>query len=47
MGVFHLVPGADFKSGEALIEHFDVYLDGSEIFGIVGEVQKLKAEGKL
>ncbi|KAH7377951.1 hypothetical protein BKA64DRAFT_246436 [Cadophora sp. MPI-SDFR-AT-0126] len=47
MGVFHLIPGADFKSGEALIEHFDVFLDGSEVFGIVGEVQKLKAEGKL
>lgn len=47
MSVFHLVPGADFKSGKALIEHFNVYLDGSEVFSIVGEVQKLKSEGKL
>ncbi|PVH79771.1 hypothetical protein DL98DRAFT_515855 [Cadophora sp. DSE1049] len=47
MGVFHLVPGADFNTGEPLIEHFDVFLDGSEVFGIVEEVQKLKVEGKL
>ncbi|KAK0101035.1 hypothetical protein ONS95_012977 [Cadophora gregata] len=47
MGVVHLVSGADFKSGEALIEHFDVFLDASEVFGIVGEVQELRAEGKL
>lgn len=50
MGVFHLVPGADFKKGlggEALIEHFDVFLDGSEVSGVIGEVGKLRAEGKL
>ncbi|KAH7310105.1 hypothetical protein BKA65DRAFT_169978 [Rhexocercosporidium sp. MPI-PUGE-AT-0058] len=47
MGVFHLVPCADFKSGEPLIERFDVFLDGSEVFGVVGEVQKLKAEGEI
>ncbi|KAL5319431.1 hypothetical protein ACEPPN_012484 [Leptodophora sp. 'Broadleaf-Isolate-01'] len=42
MGVFHLVPGADFKSGEPIIERFDVFLDGSEVFGVIGELQKLK-----
>ncbi|CZS92882.1 uncharacterized protein RAG0_03390 [Rhynchosporium agropyri] len=45
MGVFHLVAGADFRSGEPLVERFDVFLDGSEIFGIIGEVQRLKVEG--
>jgi len=50
MGVFHLVLGADFKKGlegEALIEHFDVFLDGSEVWKILGEVQTLRGEGKL
>ena len=50
MGVFHLVPGANFKKrleGEALIEHFDVFLDEGEVWGILREVQTLRGEGKL
>lgn len=47
MGVFYLVPGADFEKGlegEALLNHFDVFLDASEVFGIAGEVESLKGK---
>lgn len=50
MGIFHLVPGADFQEGlkgRPLIENFDVFLDGSEVWGIIEEVQKLRGEDKV
>jgi len=47
MGVYHLLPEGDFKNGEPVLKQFDVYLDGSEVFGRVGLVAKMREDGQL
>lgn len=46
MGVYHLTSEGDFRAEEPVLKHFDVYLDGNEVWTTMGKVAALKAQGE-